>query len=49
MELVVSVSVKVCVLNKPGGGKNMNSLFEGFHLCQCAFQGQTKKSGWRGG
>ena len=30
MELVGSLRGEVCVLKKPGGGKNMHSFFEGF-------------------
>ena len=30
MELVGSVSGKFCALNKPGGGKKMHSVFEGW-------------------
>ena len=49
MELLRSLSGEVRVLNKPGGGKNMHSVFRDFLLCQCAFRGQTEQSYWRGG
>ena len=49
MDLVGSVSNEVRVCKKTGGGKNIRSVFEGFSLCLCAFQGKIKKSGQRGG